>query len=66
MNETAAAAPGQEYYTVPEVARKLHVSVRTVYELLASGEIPKSRFRTALRVRADDLAAYEAKARTSA
>ncbi len=55
------AAP--EYFKVKQVAGKLNVSVRTVYELLASKELGSVKIRGALRVPADCLAEYAARLR---
>ena len=43
---------------VPEVARRLDVSVRTVYRLLEERRLPKVMVRGCARVREDDLARY--------
>lgn len=63
-----ALVPDEAYYTVPEVAARLKVDPRTVYELISSGQLrairisrqPGSdRTKAAKRIRGDDLADYE-------
>jgi excisionase family DNA binding protein len=51
---------GARYLKVPQVATRLNVSVRTVYELLASRELGSVKIRGALRVPCECLADYEA------
>jgi excisionase family DNA binding protein len=58
MLSTAPASTEPDYYTPREVAATLHVSVRTVYELMASGELVSTQVRSLLRVGREDLAAY--------
>jgi excisionase family DNA binding protein len=43
---------------IPEVARRLDVSVRTVYRLLEERRIPKIMIRGCVRIQEDDLARY--------
>jgi excisionase family DNA binding protein len=62
----------EPYYTVPEVAARLKVDPRTVYELISSGQLravrisrqPGSdRTKAARRIRGADLAEYEQRLR---
>ena len=43
---------------VREVAQRLNLSESTVYGLVESGELPHHRFRGAIRVSEEQLAAY--------
>jgi len=55
-----------ENLKVSQVAAELGVSVRTVYELIASEELRSIRIRTAIRVPRDWLDQYKAKVRGEA
>jgi excisionase family DNA binding protein len=44
--------------TVPEVAKRLKVSVRLVYKLVEKGDISSYRIASAIRVTEEDLQAY--------
>lgn len=55
-----------ENLKVRQVATELGVSVRTVYELIASGELRSIRIRGAIRVPRDWLDGYKAKVRGEA
>jgi excisionase family DNA binding protein len=48
-----------EYYTAREVAQKLRLGLRTVYDLMASGDLASTKVRALLRVRREDLDAYQ-------
>jgi excisionase family DNA binding protein len=67
--ETAPAEPA--YYTVAEYAAKLRVDIRTVYELIASGQLRTVRVKRAPgsrgthRIPADCAAEYEKSLRDS-
>ena len=60
MPHTAPVTAEPDYYTAREVAAKLRVSVRTVYELLSSRTLVSTQVRSALRVKREDLDAYMA------
>ena len=47
--------------SVPEVAARLGVSARQVYDLCSRGELVHFRIGGLIRIRARDLAAYEAR-----
>jgi excisionase family DNA binding protein len=49
--------------SVREVAARLRVSTATVYKLVEAGELPHARIGAAIRVDAEDLAAYVARRR---
>lgn len=55
------AAPVVGLYTLPQVARMLSVSKRTLERENARGRLVFSRVGRCVRVRAEDLAAYVAK-----
>lgn len=44
--------------TVPETAEKLNVSERTVWRLIADGDLPVVRFGGVVRVRPEDREAF--------
>jgi excisionase family DNA binding protein len=50
MTETTTPAATAEYLTVREVAGKLRLSMRHVYDLIHEGELESKRFGGALRV----------------
>lgn len=58
MPHTAPVTAEPDYYTVREVAAKLQLGVRTVYDLLASGELTSTKVRAIQRVKREDLDAY--------
>jgi len=60
MPHAAPVTAEPEYYTAREVAAKLRISVRTVYELLSSRRLIATPVRSVLRVRREDLDAYMA------
>jgi len=72
LQPAETAQPEPDYYTVAGVAAKLQIDVRTVYELLASGQLRSVRIRRASgrrgthRIPRDYLAEYEAKLRAGA
>jgi excisionase family DNA binding protein len=51
--------PSQEYVTAPQAAVYLNVSRNTVYHWLKRGYIPHHRFGRLVRIRWDDLRAFE-------
>lgn len=55
--------PQKPYYRVDEVARYFGVSRHTIYRLIAEGELPATRVRRSLRIRAADLKELELVAR---
>jgi excisionase family DNA binding protein len=62
MTEAAADTQESAYLKVTEVATKLNVSVRHVYDLIAARELESSRFgkgRNGLRVTRPSLDAFE-------
>lgn len=65
LQPAEAAQPEPAYYTVAAVAAKLQVDIRTVYELLASGQLRSVRISRASgrrgthRIPRDYLAEYE-------
>ena len=54
---------GAPLLTVPEVAKRLRLSQRTVRRLIESGDLVCLRFGRAVRVSEEDLAVYLAKCR---
>lgn len=65
---TAPAAPvgAPAYLTPKQIADRLNVSVRHVYDLIAARELDSARFgqgRLGLRVPAESLAAFEQRRR---
>jgi excisionase family DNA binding protein len=61
--------PGPRYYKPAQVADRLNIGLRTVYELIASGALESVRIGTGrgtLRVAAAVLDAYEARLRADA
>jgi len=42
-------------YTVPQVAKMLQVSTRTVFHLIARGQLPTVKIGTSLRIFSDEL-----------
>jgi excisionase family DNA binding protein len=70
-----ADSAGPVYYSPAQVAARLGVSRYTAYELVASGQLPAIRIsrrpdsdkrKAAIRIHADDLAAYEQRLRDEA
>ena len=69
VHPAETAPPAEDaYYTVAEVAVRLKVDRRTVYELISSGQLRAVRIRrqpgsdptkAAKRIRSEDLAGYE-------
>ena len=69
MTEAAAPSGAPAYLKVTEVAQRLNVSVRHVYDLISSRELESFRFgrgRLGLRVTSESLAAFEARRRETA
>ena len=65
---THATEAGPRYYTPAQVAQRLNIGRRTVYELLESGALFSVRIGTKggrLRVPADKLDEYEARLRAA-
>ncbi|MGH3222251.1 MAG: helix-turn-helix domain-containing protein [Streptosporangiaceae bacterium] len=62
----APDAAAVTYLKVPEVAARLNLSKRHAYELIARGDLTGVRMGGAMRVRSDDLDAYERKIRAEA
>ena len=58
MRRASAIPDGLQLLRVPEVARLLAVSPRTVASLMASGELPSVTVRRCRRIRRADLAGY--------
>jgi excisionase family DNA binding protein len=58
-DQRVAIAPDAQYewITVPEVARMLRISERTIYRLVNIGEIPSRRFGRQTRISRNWLAA---------
>lgn len=54
---------GPVLYTVAEIARKGHISVKTVRRLIARGELKTHRIGSQIRVSEPDWQAYLAEAR---
>jgi excisionase family DNA binding protein len=68
MTEATTSAEAPEYMKVSEVAARLNVSERHVYDLIASRELESFRFgdkesRLGLRVSRESLARFEAERR---
>lgn len=61
-SSTDAAAKRERFYTVPEVASLLKVSVLTVYRAIRTGELPAVRLRRRYSVPAEAIDRLEAKA----
>lgn len=51
-------SPPQLLYTIPEVAQRLACSQRTVFKLLATGDLESVKMLGARRIPADALTAY--------
>jgi len=69
LQSAVTAQPEPDYYTVAGVAAKLQVDARTVYELIASGQLRSVRITRASgrrgthRIPRDYLAEYETRLR---
>lgn len=63
MTQAETETPFQPYWQVKEVAVRLKLSDRFIYDLIASGELKAKRFggRMGLRVTGESLAEYEAR-----
>ena len=66
MSVMSAETATPAYLKVGQVAAELNVSVRTVYELLASKQLRSVKIRGALRVPRDYLDEYTAELRNGA
>lgn len=67
MTEATASAEAPVYLKVSEVAVRLNISERAVYDLIAARELESSRFggRKGVRVHEDSLIAYQQASRQS-
>ena len=61
MSAILMTEPIEELYTLKEVAAKLRCSRRTVYRMIASGELEVFKVRTEYRVRRSVLEAFIAR-----
>jgi len=52
---TTTSAPNEELLRTDEVAARLRVSRRTVWRMIARGELEATRLRAGWRIRADEL-----------
>lgn len=57
QNSPAVMSTGN-LLTLPDVARYLRVSVKTVRRLIDEGELKRIKVRGAVRIRGEDLTAY--------
>lgn len=59
MHKTSNESHHEELLlTVSEASEKLHVSPRTIYRMLGSGELRRVKVRGCTRIRGGDLAEY--------